>query len=357
MRAVADEPDERALSSSPIPPWPGRFIDLPSGPVYVRTAEPAGAGAAGRPGGEPVNEAETVLLVHGLGGSSTNWTDLMDLLAVGRVPAVRALSCVAVDLPGFGYSPPPPDGRYSIRTHALSVIRLIEQLGQAPRHLIGNSLGGAVSTKVAALRPDLVRSLTLISPALPDLRPRPLPLRLAAVTAPGVGVALIDRMSRHPASGRTDMSIRELFYDPGAMHPLRRDEEIAELARRDGLGYAPTALVRSARSLVAEYFKVGRRSLWRDAEAVTAPTLVLHGSGDRLVNPVMAVKAARSFRSGRVVVLPAVGHVAMMERPAAVADEIGLFLTGLEDRSAGSFPDRALTPNAIPDLVETGDIS
>ena len=56
-----------------------------------------------------------------------------------------------------------------------SVISLIEQRGNWPVHLIGNSLGGAVSTRVAARRPDLVRTLTLISPALPDLRPRLLP--------------------------------------------------------------------------------------------------------------------------------------------------------------------------------------
>ena len=58
----------------------------------------------------------------------------------------------------------------------------------------------------------------------------------------------------------------------------------------------------------------------------TAPALILHGSHDRLVNPVMAGKAARAFRSARVVVLPRVGHVAMMERPALVATEIRAFL-------------------------------
>jgi pimeloyl-ACP methyl ester carboxylesterase len=318
---LGDVEDGRVSSPLPIDPWPGRFVDLPEGQVYVRFAD-----ATGQASGAAV---EPVLLVHGLGGSATNWTDLMDLLSGPHGPAVGPssprLSCAALDLPGFGFSPP-GQGGYSIRAHARTLISLIEHLGTAPTHLIGNSMGGAVIAKVAAHRPDLVRSLTLVSPALPDLRPRPLPLRLMVVTAPGIGPALLDRIARQPAADRTDMSIRELYADPALMHPLRRDQEVAELLRRDGLGYAGTALIGSARSLIAEYFKVGRRSLWRDAEATTAPALILHGSSDRLVNPVMAVKAARSFRAARVVVFPQVGHVAMMERPGCVATEIRSFL-------------------------------
>src|SRR5258706_15241110 len=91
----------------------------------------------------------------------------------------------ALDLPGFGHSPPPPDGDYSLDARVRAVIALIEERGNRPVHLIGNSLGGAVSTRIAARRPDLVRSLTLISPPLPDLRPRLLPMRLAPVATPG----------------------------------------------------------------------------------------------------------------------------------------------------------------------------
>ena len=52
---------------------------------------------------------------------------------------------------------------------------------------------------------------------------------------------------------------------------------------------------------------------------VTARSLVLYGSHDRLVNPRLAVRAVRAFRNARVVVLPQTGHIAQMERPGAVA--------------------------------------
>ena len=63
--------------------------------------------------------------------------------------------------------------------------------GNWPVHLAGNSLGGAVCVRLAARRPDLVRTLTLISPALPDLRPRVLPMRVALLCTPGVGPWLL----------------------------------------------------------------------------------------------------------------------------------------------------------------------
>ena len=121
--------------------------------------------------------------MHGLEGSSRNWTDLIDLLR-------SRLACEAMDLPGFGDSPPRPDGRYSIAALAQTVIALAEKK-QAPVHLIGNSLGGAVCVKVAAARPDLLKTLTLISPALPDSRPRLDLIRFPVMSLPRVGARVV----------------------------------------------------------------------------------------------------------------------------------------------------------------------
>jgi pimeloyl-ACP methyl ester carboxylesterase len=301
--------------SEPIPPWPGELVPLTVGEVFVRTASAP-------------PDTEPAVLVHGLGGSAANWTDLMDLLGrpdEGR-PAAPVLACEALDLPGFGYSPVPPDGGYSLDARAAAVVALIEKRANWPVHLVGNSMGGAIATKIAAHRPDLVRSLTLISPALPDLRPRLLPMRLALVSAPGVGRFIMNKMQQWPPEKRADMTIMDLYANPRLMRPERRAEAIAEVTRRDSLGYAGNALLESGRALVGEYMRRGPGSLWRDAALVSAPTLVIHGSHDRLVNPVTAARAARTFRNCRAVVLPRVGHVAMMERPDLVAAEMREFL-------------------------------
>src|SRR5260370_5272399 len=118
--------------TQPLPHWPGKLVSLGDHRVYVRSV-PEVAGAEPAPS-EPA-PSEPALCVHGLEGSSRNWTDLMDLLRPG-------LACDAVDLPGFGHSPPRPDGRYSIAALAQTVIALIQRQGRAPVHLIGDSLRG-----------------------------------------------------------------------------------------------------------------------------------------------------------------------------------------------------------------------
>jgi pimeloyl-ACP methyl ester carboxylesterase len=301
-----------SVMTDPIAAWPGELVSTGAGAVFVRTA-PAPEGS------------EPALFVHGLGGSATNWTDLMDLLR--KPPASRpeepALACEAVDLPGFGFSPVSAAGGYSVDSMAAAVGELIEKRGYWPVHLAGNSLGGAVCVRLAARRPDLVRTLTLIAPALPDLRPRVLPLRLTLMCAPGFGPWLLNRVGqRVPAESRAAIAIRDVFADPGVVHPRRLAEEVAELTRRDGLGYADAVLLAAARGIVTEYMRRGPRSLWHDAARVKAPTLVIYGSHDRLVRPAMAALAARAFRGGRVVVLSGTGHVAMMERPGLVAKEM-----------------------------------
>ncbi|MBA2895860.1 alpha/beta fold hydrolase [Nonomuraea soli] len=275
----------------PIPVWPGRM----AGPLHVRET----------PSGPP----DQAVFVHGLAGSATNWTDLMGELR-------DIVTGHAVDLPGNGHSPAPSGGDYSITGHARAVIGLLEETG--PAHLFGNSLGGAVVVRAAAMRPDLVRSLTLISPALPDLMPRYGPARVFLATTPRLGELAATVLGRLPAEQRVAASMAMIYADPGLLHPERLREAVAELRRRDGLPYSGQAMIGSARGIVAEYF---RGSLWRDAATITAPTLLIYGRRDRLVRPIMARKAGRTFRDARLVLLPNCGHCAQMELPQVVAAE------------------------------------
>ena len=272
------------------------------------------------PGPAPGRRRARALFVHGLEGSSRNWTDLMDLLRT-------RLACDAVDLPGFGDSPPRPDGRYSIAALAQTVIALIEQRSRSPVHLIGNSLGGAVCVKVAATRPDLIRIPHAHLPGAARLAaaagPDPLP---GDEPAPGRRRAWSRQYQVLPPERRVADVIATCYGDPALFQQARFATEVAELTRRDELGYAAAVLIGSVRTLTAEFLRKGRHSAWRDAARVTAPTLVIYGSRDRLVDARMAGRAAHQFPDARVVVLPRTGHVAHMEQPAAVADEIGILL-------------------------------
>jgi pimeloyl-ACP methyl ester carboxylesterase len=267
----------------------------------------------------PVQRAkrDLVLFVHGMSGAATNWTDLMAELAPD-------FDCAALDLPGSGFSPPPKStAGYSVSSLAGTVIRVIEALtpsyeGQV--HLVGNSMGGAVSVRVAARRPDLVKTLTLISPAMPDLKVRRTVVHFPLIALPFVGERLVRQWAvRFPVENRVTGVFATCFSDPSRLHPDRFAAEVEALRRRDALSYDAASLVGAARTLVSETLRPFAFSLWRAAGHVTAPSLVLFGGNDRLVHPRLAERAARVFRNARVQVLPDTGHLAQMEWPGLVA--------------------------------------
>ncbi|HYT10375.1 MAG TPA: alpha/beta fold hydrolase [Mycobacteriales bacterium] len=293
-----------------IPPWPGSVRRTAGVDLFVRrTPGPAG-------GGEPA------LYVHGLGGASTNWTDLADLLS-GR------LHGEALDLPGFGRSGPLPRREYSVAGHARTVVALLEQSGRGPVHLFGNSLGGAVSVVVAARRPDLVRTLTLVSPALPSLRPRRgSDLTLPLLLVPGVARLVERRLATLPPPVRAQAVLDLCFADPSVVPPNRFAEAVEEVVRRQDVPWAMEAFTASLRALARSYALPGEGSLWRQAAAVRAPTLVVWGDHDRLVPVALASRTAATVPDARLLVLPGVGHVAQLEEPETVARA---FLGLLED--------------------------
>ena len=252
------------------------------------------------------------LFVHGLGGSSQNWSLLMDRLA-GEVAGH------AVDLPGFGYSPPPDDGDYSINGHARAVVRLLEAEAAGPAHLFGNSLGGAVATRIAAVRPDLVRTLTLISPALPEIRPQRTAWPTALASVPGMPQLYMRATRDWSTERRTRALISLCFGNPGTFGDPAFEAAMREYERRLALPYFWDAMIRSTRGIVNAYTLGGRHSLWSQAERIIAPTALVYGGRDKLVSFRMARRAARTFRDSRLVVIPDGGHVAMMEHPHVVA--------------------------------------
>lgn len=295
-----------------------RTVTLPGLTLTVRAPAGRPEERDGEAGGEDDGggvERPPALYVHGLGGSSQNWSALMPLLA-DRVDGA------AIDLPGFGQSPPPDDGNYSVSAQARAVIRYLDAADRGPVHLIGNSMGGAATTRVAALRPDLVRTLTLISPALPELRPQLGAVPTALLAIPGIAT-LFSRLTQDWPPERRTREVMALCYgDPGRVSPEGFNLAVDEYARRIQLPYFWEVMERSARGLVNAYTLGGQHNLWRQAERVLAPTLLVYGGRDRLVSIRMARRAAAAFRGSRLLTLPEAGHVAMMEYPEAVARAI-----------------------------------
>jgi pimeloyl-ACP methyl ester carboxylesterase len=297
------------------PRWPGR--EVTSGGVTMHVRETPG------PDGVPA------VYVHGLSGSATNWTDLAALLST------RAAG-TAVDLPGFGLSRPLASRDYSPAGHADALLCFLAGRGR-PVHLLGNSFGGAVAMTVAARRPELVRTLTLVSPAMPDLRPDP-----RRVSDPKLLLSLLPLIGRRARAEyaamtprtRAEQVMRLCFGDPSVATEHRLAEAAAEYEARAAQEWAQEAAELTGKGMVAGWLR--GESLWSVAARVRIPTLVVWGDRDRLVAPRLARRTVATLPNARLLMLSGVGHVAQIEAPDAVARAVA----GLWDAvTSGSWED------------------
>ncbi len=271
------------------------------GPIAVRRTPTRGPGPH-----------EPAVLVHGLGGNSLNWVDLADRLA-------DRLDCVAVDLPGFGATEPLATGGFTLADHQAAVVAVVDELfGGRPVHLFGNSMGGAISVQLAGREPESVSSLCLVSPALPDLVPQRTSIQVPVMAVPGVGNRLFDRFQQVEAQRRARATFNLCYADPKRVHPQRLAEAVQEVHRRDEQPWAKDAFIGSSASLISSYFERGPQRPWALAGRITAPTLLVYGSDDKLVHSRAAHRASASFRNAVVMVIPDCGHVAQMEHPDLV---------------------------------------
>ena len=312
----------------PHPPWPGIEHQLSRHRLFIRHT----------PATSP--EAEPAVFVHGLGGSAQNWTDLSDALS-------DHLAVDAIDLPGFGHSA--PARRVTIPSLAQDVAAWIVESKRGPVHLVGHSLGGAAAVYLAATRQQLVRTLTLISPAMPFRNPR---RSHQARFVPMLALPQLARIADRAMRGRTpqqlvDEIVLGTWADPDKIHPQRRREAISEARRRLAIPWNSSAYISTYRGLMATFlqsFVPGSHSLWRLARQITAPTLVVWGKQDRVIDVRLAPETGEAIPDSRLLILNRVGHVAMMEEPAAVARAIVAMLDEVR-RAEGSD-----TPAATADL-------
>lgn len=284
------------VDDDPIAQYSGQL----EGPIFVRRT--------------PVLDADATraVYVHGMGGSSNNWTDLMYLME-------PTFPGIALDLPGYGRSDPAPDRKYGVGRNAKAVVDLIRREGGKPVHLFGNSLGGVTAVAVAARHPELVKSLTLISPAMLT--------RSVMVKAHGPKAVKIlgarrraEKMGPDAFAQAQAREIMKLCYaDPNRIPKARQQDMVTEVKRRMTLPYDAEINAASARALFDAAAADKGKSIWRLAREIQAPTLAIYGTDDQLVPVELAPKAATALRNGQVTILPDCGHCAQMEHPRLTA--------------------------------------
>ncbi len=239
-----------------------------------------------------------LILVHGVGATRAVWGRVLERLAVSH--AVTAL-----DVPGFGDSPPAGPG-FDLDAVADTIDGGLLDAGvPRPFTLVGHSLGGAVALTLADRRPDTVDRLVLVAPA--GLTPRPAWLADALGVIAGL-LTPVRRLAGGPfvdhALARTLMLLGTV-HDGGRLHPDDVRTIIGSPAQATRL-----------RAGVAAVAAADLRPLL--ARLPAAPGLIW---GERdLVIPADGLEALRALRPDvHASLLPDTGHVPMLEAPAAFA--------------------------------------
>ena len=268
----------------------------------------------------------TVLMVHGLAGSAINW------MAVGPEVA-RTHHALAIDLAGFGQTPL-LNRTATVGANAALVHDFITEVVREPVTIVGNSMGGHISILEAAGHPQSINAMVLVDPAIPGphlTRPEPAMLGvIAALSVPGLAQTLVDRQSRSLGpEGLVARALALVCADPSRLDPDVVEAHVQLTRERMHLGAQNgRAFVQATRSIG---LRIADPRFWAKVAAVKSPTLVIHGSLDRLIPVAAARDLARQRPDWSLEIFEGVGHVPMLETP-------GLFMQALRGWSPYRIP-------------------
>ncbi len=251
------------------------------------------------PAGRP--DAPTVFFGHGL--LFSGWMFHPQIAALQN-----EYRCVAIDWRGQGESAATKGG-YDMDTLADDAVALIEQLGVAPVHYVGLSMGGFIGQRIAARRPELIRTLTLLDtdagPEDPDKVKR---------------YKLLGGVYRLTSIPPLRKQVLPIMFGPAFLADPTRQPIIDEWERQ---------LKRSRRAGVSKAVMgvANRLPIENEIGNINAPTLVIIGADDVAIPPHASQRMAKLIPGARLEQIPACGHTSSLEQPDTVTGLLRDFLS------------------------------
>jgi pimeloyl-ACP methyl ester carboxylesterase len=257
-----------------------------------------------------VGEGETLLLIHGMAGSSQSWREVLPRLS-------RHYRVVAPDMLGHGQSAKPRTD-YSLGAFAVWLRDFLDELGIDSVTIVGHSLGGGIAMQFLYQHPEYCRRLVLISSGGlgPDVG-----WVLRLLSAPGA--ELVMPLIAPPFVLTAGNKVRSWLTSAGLRSPRGAEmwsaySSFADKPTRD-------AFLKTLRSVV-DYRGQAVSALSRLQLREDLPSLTIWGENDEII-PVQHAHEAQSVRpANRLEVLPDVGHFAHVEAPDRVIDLLEDFI-------------------------------
>jgi len=249
---------------------------------------------------EVLGDGEPLLCIHGLGYDRRGWGPLPALLAAD-------FQVLIFDNRGVGESDV-PEGPYAVSQMAADAVAVLDDAGIERAHVLGVSLGGYIAEEIALTYPDRVRKLVLGSTAPGGTRSHPMPQ------------AGLDAFGRLPTMER-EAGLRLMVENSLGAHAVRERPELVEEIFAYRLERAPTLAGWQAQAYAGATFDAYDR-----VSEIAAPTLVIQGGADTVVDPRNADLLAELIPDARVELVPERGHLVVWQEAELLAPIVREFL-------------------------------
>ena len=245
------------------------------------------------------NKLATIIMLHGFSANKENWLRF-------SAPLAGQYHLIALDLMGHGDSDIDMERSYSIIDQTEFVKDFSKRLNIEKFHLVGNSMGGAISSLYAATHPNQVLSITLISPAgIHDI-----PAKMDELLAQGINPLIASNTEEF--IDVMNFVMEDQPYIPGVITKVEAEKSV----RRQAINQKIFSDIRN---------DLGK-GLEQKFSNIKAPTLIIWGEDDRAINVKNIDRYAELIPGAEKLILEEIGHLAMLEAPSVSAQALLDFL-------------------------------
>jgi len=246
-------------------------------------------------------DGQPVVCIHGLGGSSNNWTPVLS--------AFDGMKVVRPELPGSARSALPSQP-LSIDLYVDSLAGVLADLGVSGAHVVAHSMGTIVAQHLAISHPELVKSLALFGPLLaPPDQGRP-GIRARATLSREKGIAGVQEIADAIVKAATSAETK-------AQRPVS-----VALVRESVMRQSPEGYAQSCEALA------GAQAA--EIEKISVPALLVTGDEDGVGQPAAVKSMGERVTGSRVRILSGCGHWTTFEKPAECAEELKAFYQSMK---------------------------
>jgi 3-oxoadipate enol-lactonase len=246
-------------------------------------------------------DGQAVVCIHGLGGSSNNWTPVLS--------AFEGMKVVRPELPGSARSALSSEP-LSIDLYVQTLADVLGELGVTKAHVVAHSMGTIVAQHLAIKHPDLVKSLALFGPLLAPPEQGRAGIHARAALSREKGIAGIQEIADAIVKGATSAETK-------AQRPVT-----LAIVRESVMRQSPEGYAQSCEALA------GAQAA--EIEKIAVPTLLVTGDEDGVGQPAAVKAMSERIAGSRVRVLPGCGHWTTFEKPVECAKELKGFYQSMQ---------------------------